>query len=200
MKNLYALLFAAAIVAISANYFFDGYKAQLLYGNNLAANPDRAYDRMNKTGVLRCGYALSEPALMRDPETGMLSGIFYDYMNMIGDSLSVDVQWTVELHPEQENKKIFGNSHYDIECSGLYAKSVYTYDVNYSSPLYFQHNDEIDQIQAIGLGLPPYEIRLNQMLSLATQNLINNGQVDRLIEKFDGLSYNIKTPKKNYTQ
>lgn len=199
MKNLYALLFASVVVAISASYFFDGYKARLIYGNNLAANPDKAYDRMNKTAVLRCGYTLSEPALMRDPETGLLSGIFYDYMTLVEDALSVDVQWTVEIHPDQK-EQIFGNSHYDIECSGAFSKLGQVYDVSYVRPLYYQKNENTETIQAISIALPSYELRLNDMLSRITEEMINNDQVDAIIESHDGLNYDIKTPNRSFVQ
>lgn len=192
MKNFFAFTIAVLIVAISANYFFEGYKERLLYDDTMSSHPDQAYSRMIKTGILRCGYILSEPALMRDEQTGQLSGIFYDYVEAVGEALSVDISWSVELH-SGDNQDVFGHDLYDIECSGAYSLAGRLYDVSYITPFYLQENEE-SYVHKVAIALPPYEIRLHEMINNITQDLINNGQAAKIISDYSGNNYKIKTP------
>ena len=46
---------------------------------------ETAYERMTRTNTLRCGYNLWEPWVMKDPTTGVMSGAFVDFIEMIGN-------------------------------------------------------------------------------------------------------------------
>lgn len=61
-----------------------------------AAEKESAHSRVMRTGTIRCGYIVYPPALMKNPQTGALSGMFYDFMNEIGAKLSLKVEWTQE--------------------------------------------------------------------------------------------------------
>lgn len=63
----------------------------------LAADRESVYDRVIQSGKIRCGYFSYPPVLMKDPNTGEFSGIFYDYMNELGKALSLKVEWTEEI-------------------------------------------------------------------------------------------------------
>ncbi|MDB5477939.1 MAG: amino acid transporter substrate-binding protein family, partial [Alphaproteobacteria bacterium] len=84
------------------------------------AKKESVYDRVMRTGTLRCGYALSQPQMMKDPNTGKLSGVDYDVWEAIGKQLNVKIEWTEEVG--------WGNfieglrtSHYDAFCSNIWA-------------------------------------------------------------------------------
>lgn len=62
-----------------------------------AAPQESAYDRVMRTGVLRCGYILWPPFLDKDLKTGEFRGMNYDYMEALADSLGLKVQWTTEV-------------------------------------------------------------------------------------------------------
>jgi len=57
---------------------------------------ETAYERIMRTGTIRCGYIPYEPGLMKDPNTGVFSGIFYDLIQEIAKRLSLKVEMTVE--------------------------------------------------------------------------------------------------------
>jgi hypothetical protein len=44
---------------------------------------ESAYDRIIKSGNIRCGYIVYPPNTIRDPKTGAFSGISYDIMSRI---------------------------------------------------------------------------------------------------------------------
>jgi len=63
-----------------------------------AAIHESAYDRVLRTGVLRCGYAEYPPVvLMKDPATGKFSGMSADIINAVADKLNLKVEWTESL-------------------------------------------------------------------------------------------------------
>ena len=43
--------------------------------SQVEAKKETAYERVTRTGVLRCGYATWPPNVMKDPNTGKVSGI-----------------------------------------------------------------------------------------------------------------------------
>lgn len=61
-----------------------------------AADKETAYDRIMKSGEIRCGYAISPPAMVQDPNTGEISGMDYDIWQEIGKELGVKIVWPEE--------------------------------------------------------------------------------------------------------
>lgn len=58
---------------------------------------ESAYDRVMRTGVIRCGYAMSPPNLKQDPNTGELSGLERDIWLEISKELDVKIEWVEEV-------------------------------------------------------------------------------------------------------
>ncbi len=56
-----------------------------------------AYERVLSTQTLRCGYFTWPPQLRKDPNTGKLSGILYDYVHALGGALGLKIEWTAEV-------------------------------------------------------------------------------------------------------
>lgn len=61
-----------------------------------AENKETAFDRMLRTRTIQCAYVLYEPVVMKDPNTGAISGLVPDIMNEIAKRLGMKVEWTVE--------------------------------------------------------------------------------------------------------
>ncbi len=70
---------------------------------NLALSPivtaqhESAYARVLRTGTLRCGYLLYPHMLIKDPNTGEMSGPLVDIVNEIGRQTSLKVEWTEQV-------------------------------------------------------------------------------------------------------
>lgn len=60
------------------------------------AAKESAYDRVMRTGLLRCGYITSPPYLIKDVNTGIFSGIAYDFMQEIAKDLGLKVEYVEE--------------------------------------------------------------------------------------------------------
>lgn len=60
------------------------------------AEAKSVYDRVIETGKIRCGYLIYQPAIVKDPNSGELSGVLYDFIEEIGRKLSLEIEWVEE--------------------------------------------------------------------------------------------------------
>lgn len=112
-----------------------------------AAEKETAYDRVMRTQTLRCAYIVYPPEVIKDPNTGELSGTIIDLINEAGRQLEWKIDWVAEVG--------FGDmfdglktGKYDALCSGLWenparAKSaLFTVPVNYGVYYAFARSDD----------------------------------------------------------
>jgi polar amino acid transport system substrate-binding protein len=57
---------------------------------------ETAYERVMRTGTIRCGYGISPPILIKDVKTGKISGVDHDIMEAVGKELGLKVEWAEE--------------------------------------------------------------------------------------------------------
>lgn len=62
-----------------------------------ATTKESAYNRVMRTGTLRCGYVLYPKIVERDPNTGKLHGFMIEFMDEVGKQLSLKVDWTEQV-------------------------------------------------------------------------------------------------------
>ncbi len=88
MTKLYILTFIALVfisVASSAN----------------AKDNETTYERVTRTKILRCGYLPYEPYILKDPNTGQLSGVTVDYLNSVASRDGFKIDWSEEVNIDQ---------------------------------------------------------------------------------------------------
>ncbi len=61
------------------------------------AHANDVFERVLSTKTLRCGYAPWPALIDIDPNTGKISGTFYDYLNELGQSMGLKITWEAEL-------------------------------------------------------------------------------------------------------
>jgi ABC-type amino acid transport substrate-binding protein len=83
------------------------------------AKKESAYDRVIRTGTIRCGYGISPPALVMDPNTKQLSGVDYDIWEAIGKELGLKIEWAEEAGWGNFIEGLRSNR-YDAFCSQLW--------------------------------------------------------------------------------
>lgn len=69
----------------------------LLQKKDVASSSGEAFERVMSSGKLRCGYALWAKYLDMDPNSRKLSGLAYDYVEMLAASINLKVEWTEEV-------------------------------------------------------------------------------------------------------
>lgn len=84
------------------------------------ARAETAYERVVRTGVLRCGYIPYDPVIRKDPNTGEISGILADVLTDMTKRLSLKVAWTEEV-PFVTAFEGLKNGRYDAVCTALWG-------------------------------------------------------------------------------
>jgi ABC-type amino acid transport substrate-binding protein len=82
-----------------------------------------AFARVEKSGTLRCGYAVYPPFLIKDPATGKLSGISYELTEALGILTRWKIEWAVQTtYPTPSNTKAIedlASGKFDMLCAGV---------------------------------------------------------------------------------
>lgn len=86
MKKILTFLFAVVVISFFSHSAFAADTIQ-----------DSAFDRVIKTGELRVSYFSWKPAFIKDPNTGVMSGIFHDYVEELGRVLGLKIVWAEEI-------------------------------------------------------------------------------------------------------
>jgi len=94
------------------------------------------YDRVIKSGTIRCGYLLYPPYCMEDPNTGKLTGIFVEVMEMVGKRLGLKVIWSDEVGYESLFEGLRSNR-FDIFAGGLWPNADRAKVADFSIPIFY---------------------------------------------------------------
>ncbi len=101
-----------------------------------AAEKESAYDRVMRTGVLRCGYVVYSPFFMKDPNTGKISGIFADVMEESGKLLNLKINWAEEAGTPVLIEGLH-SGRLDALCSGFWPNAARGREADFSRPLFY---------------------------------------------------------------
>src|SRR5580693_5757716 len=114
MKSiLFVILIVIAAFGVEKFVLSSGHLTQI---KTESAKAETTYDRVIRTGVLRCGYTPYSVGLMKDPNSGQLSGIYYDVITRLADNLKLKVDWVEEVGWGSQIEGLNTNR-YDLICS-----------------------------------------------------------------------------------
>jgi len=97
---------------------------------------ETVFQHVMRTGTIRCGYTSWYPVLVKDPNSGKMSGTFYDYTNALGKSLSLKIEWTEEMG-FGEFPAALQSGRIDAYCSGTYITAARARAVDFVMPAYY---------------------------------------------------------------
>ncbi len=103
-------------------------------GGGATANDQLAYERVMRTRTLRCGYVLYPRYLMRDPNTGKFSGIFYELTEAMGRALNLKIEWTAETNYTVLTEEL-RTGRYDIFAGGFWPEAARSGGLDFSMPV-----------------------------------------------------------------
>ncbi len=83
---------------------------------------------------LRCGYFLWPATVERDPNTGKLSGAFYDYMEALGKQLEIKITWAEEVN-FADIPIVLQSGRVDAICSGAWTNPMRGKFVDFTVPI-----------------------------------------------------------------
>ncbi len=143
-----------------------------------ASIKESAYDRVMRTGVLRCGYADSPPyTLVKDPQSGKVMGVVHDIAEAVGDKLGLKVEWAEDTGWANLIESL-RTHRTDVFCAGLWRDATRGRLVTYTSPMFYV---------AVYPYVTPEDHRFDQDLSLidnpAVRLSVIDGQMSEVIAK-----------------
>jgi len=131
MKNLSQILITAVAAAVVAF-------AVVNYAKPAAVDhaTGTLYDQVIKRGTIRCAYTRYSVGLMKDPNTGKVSGIYHDVIEKIAANLSLKVAWTEEVGWANQIEGLQAGR-YDMICSPVSLNSGRARAADFSIPLFY---------------------------------------------------------------
>ncbi len=107
-------------------------------GSNVSAGTEdnSVYQRVMKSGTIRCGYAMYPPYCMKDPNTGKLSGIFVDILEEAGKNLGLQINWAEEVGWGSIIQGL-ENNRYDLVPTGVWPSASRGKHASFSVPLFY---------------------------------------------------------------
>jgi ABC-type amino acid transport substrate-binding protein len=97
---------------------------------------DSAFERILRTGTIRCGYYVFPPAVYRDANTNELTGFSVDFMNKLAERAGLKIDWTEEVS--------FGNwvpalqsNRFDVACTPMWPTLNMLRAVSFTEPLFY---------------------------------------------------------------
>jgi len=93
-------------------------------------------EQVKRTGVLRCGYINWPPMLMKDNNSGKLSGPFYDLLEEMGRQLKLKVEWTAEVS-WGEMLADLALGRYDAVCIPVMETPARAREADFTVPIFY---------------------------------------------------------------
>lgn len=101
-----------------------------------SATQESVYDRVLRTGLIRCGYTPYSVGLKKDPLTGALSGIYFDIITEMARNLSLKAEYVEEVGWGEQIQGL-AQGRYDMICSPVSLNSGRARAADFSIPLYY---------------------------------------------------------------
>lgn len=109
--------------------------AKIFSGGGISSNHDLLVKVLDK-GEIKIGYIINPPSLIKDPNTGQLSGIYYDAVEQLGKNLGLKVNWAEETGWGTMVEGLDAGR-YDMVVGGIWPSATRAKRANFSVPLYF---------------------------------------------------------------
>lgn len=103
----------------------------------LAAEKESAYERVMRTGTIRCVYAVGAPWISVDPNTGEKTGIMVEVMEEIGKALSMKINWSGGEVGWGELGTAVESGRGDVICSAMWAAANRARATAFTRPLFY---------------------------------------------------------------
>lgn len=97
---------------------------------------ESAYERVMRTGVLRCSYGISPPNLSIDPNTKELSGSDKDILERVGKELGIQIEWVEEIGWGNVIQGL-DTGRYDAFCGTVWADGPRRRNMSLVTPYYY---------------------------------------------------------------
>jgi ABC-type amino acid transport substrate-binding protein len=131
MQHLKMLL--VALVASMITFYLLPHKGGV---STHTAPKETTYERVMRTGTIRCAWITRPPYVIIDMKTGEKSGISVDIMNEVAKQLSLKIDWVEEVGAAEFVTGL-NQGRYDAMCMGGWMNSARARQIDSTKPLAF---------------------------------------------------------------
>ena len=97
---------------------------------------ESVFDRVMRTKTIRCGYISYPPYLIKDANTGAMSGVSYEYMVALASEMGVKLEWAEEVGWGNFYEGLETNR-YDMFCIPVWQSGQRAVTATLSRTVYF---------------------------------------------------------------
>lgn len=97
---------------------------------------ESVYERIMRTGTIRCGYFTFPPLSVKNTETKAMSGLAIDIFNKMAANMNLKVEWTEEVGFDALIPGLQTNR-YDAVCTPMWPTAARAREVEFSQPFFF---------------------------------------------------------------
>jgi ABC-type amino acid transport substrate-binding protein len=127
-----ATLVLAAAIAFGAIEYHEQQKAAEAPPKPVVK--ESTFDRVMRTNVLRCGYAVAAPWFTQEASTGAKGGIGYDVAQAVADKIGVRLEWAEETGWGGAEEGL-ANDKFDMLCAPICVDPKRARTATFSTPM-----------------------------------------------------------------
>lgn len=130
MKPTHIIL--TVLLALGAGYLGSG-----LGGSAAKQSEETSYERVIRTGTLRCGYAEWDSAVMKDPNTGKFHGSVVDVVDALAKAMDIKVTWALQVN-WGDVVAALKSGKIDAMCAGMWTSALKAKHIAFTVPYAYQ--------------------------------------------------------------
>jgi ABC-type amino acid transport substrate-binding protein len=110
---------------------------KFLGGASETKHQETSYERVIRTGTLRCGYEYWDSGIMQDNKTNQLNGAWVDILNEFGKVAELKIEWTAHVGWGDVGAALKGGK-IDAMCAGMWQSANKAKEMAFSVPILYQ--------------------------------------------------------------
>lgn len=136
MKSFWAIIIVSILSASLTSVIILSNIGESAKATSSVQIEESVYDRVLRTGRIKCGYGIWDPIMLKDPNTGKLSGIFYEYMEALAKKLNLKVEWREEIGWGEFGAAL-NQDRIDMMCSGIWPTAERARSMDFTRSIYY---------------------------------------------------------------
>ena len=134
--NAVLVIILALLAGTGGAWFFEAMTGRSVM-QSTESDKESPYDRVMRTQTIRCGYAVWPPFVIKDPNSGKLSGMTHDYVEALGEALHLKVIWTEEVG-WGDFPAALESGRIDAFCVGVWPNAARARQADFVQPITYQ--------------------------------------------------------------
>lgn len=143
----------------------------------------RIFDRVSKTRIIRCGYFISVPYVMKNPKTGKMGGIVADYLHEVAELNRFKILWGKMIDPADAEMAL-NRGDFDVLCTPLTRtvanENRYAFLGEFGKTSYYLYASNGNKLKLNGKKIPRIVAREGTVIEEDIRRYVPKGKIQFL--------------------